>query len=338
MTVNIKDIAKKAGVSYATVSRALNNRPEVNENTRREIQKLADEMGYKPNALARGLVTRESKTLGLIIPDITNPFFPEVARGVEEAASRLGYNVFLCNTNWDAEKERIYMEILEEKRIDGLILASVTDDGKTLEGFIRRGTPLVLINRVLKDVDVHYVIIDNIKGGYMVVEHLLELGHKRIAFIGGLPHVEATRERMQGYRLALASRGLPVAEELICCGAFKKESGYQNTMKLLEINAVNRPTAIFAANDILALGVIQAVQESGLRVPEDIAVTGFDDIAFASYAEVSLTTIAQPKYIMGEMAAKILIEDIKEGAVRERKHIVLQPRLVVRKSSGSARI
>lgn len=335
MTVTIKDIAKKAGVSYATVSRALTNRPEVNEKTRRDIQKLAEEMGYKPNALARGLVTRESKTLGLIIPDITNPFFPEVARGVEEAASRSGYNVFLCNTNWDAEKERTYIEVLEEKRVDGLIVASVTDDAKTLEGFTRGGAPLVLVNRVLKDIDTHYVVIDNLKGGYMVVEHLLGLGHKRIAFIGGLRHVEATRERLQGYMLALSSGGIPVDDKLVYSGAFKKESGYQNAMKLLEVD--QPPTAIFAANDILALGVIQAVQEAGLKVPDDIAVVGFDDIAFASYAEVSLTTIAQPKYIMGEMAAKILMEDIKEGAVREKKHIVLQPSLVVRKSSGLAR-
>lgn len=333
MTINIKDIAKKAGVSYATVSRALNNRPGVNEKTRRDIQKLAEEMGYKPNALARGLVTRESRTLGLVIPDITNPFFPEVARGVEDAASRSGYNVFLCNTNWDAGKENTYVEVLEEKRIDGLVLASVTDDGKTLEGFIRRGTPLVLVNRVLKDIDTHYVIIDNIKGGCMVVEYLLELGHTRIAFIGGLPHVEATRERLQGYRLAMSTAGMPVDEELILYDSFKKESGYQNTMRLLAIDP--RPTAIFAANDVLALGVIQAIQDAGLRVPDDIAVIGFDDITFASYAEIGLTTIAQPKYVMGEMAAKILIEDIKEGDTGEKKHVVLQPRLVVRKSSGS---
>ncbi|WP_003542274.1 LacI family DNA-binding transcriptional regulator [Desulfotomaculum nigrificans] len=336
MTVTIKDIAKKAGVSYATVSRALNNRPEVNEKTRREIQKLAEEMGYKPNALARGLVTKETKTLGLIIPDITNPFFPEVARGVEEAAAQAGYNVFLCNTNWLAAKEETYLEVLEEKRVDGLILASVAKDCDVVKRVIKRGTPLVLVNRVLKDVDAHYVVIDNNKGSFQVVEHLLGLGHRIIGFIGGLAHVEATRERLQGYRLALASAGIPVDEDLIRLGTFKKESGYENTISLMK-DCKKKPTAIFAANDVLALGVIQAVQDCGLQVPEDVAVIGFDDIPFAAYAEVSLTTVAQPKYTMGEMAAKILIEEIKEGPSKEKKHVVLQPKLVIRKSSGKKR-
>ncbi|WP_018086710.1 LacI family DNA-binding transcriptional regulator [Desulfurispora thermophila] len=334
MAVTIKDIAKKAGVSYATVSRALNNRPEVNEKTRREIQKLAEEMGYKPNALARSLVTRESKTLGLIIPDITNPFFPEVARGVEEAAAQAGYSVFLCNTNWEEEKERKYLALLEEKRVDGIILASVIQDGQQMiEHIASSNVPLIMINRILKNVNTHYVVIDNVRGACLVMEHLIENGHRDIAFIGGLSHVEATQERLQGYKMMLGAYDLPVRPELIRLGSFKRESGYQNALELLRLSP--RPTAIFAANDILALGVLQAAADLHLQVPGDLAVVGFDDIPFASYTEVSLTTVAQPKYAMGEMAAKILIEEIKEGPSREKKKIVLQPELIIRRSSQS---
>lgn len=332
MAVTIKDIARKAGVSYATVSRALNNRPEVNEKTRREIQKLAEEMGYKPNALARSLVTRESKTLGLIIPDITNPFFPEVARGAEEAAAQAGYSIFLCNTNWEEEKERKYLALLEEKRVDGIILASViNDEQQMMEYLADSAVPLIMINRVLKNIQAHYVVIDNVRGACLVMEHLIENGHRDIAFVGGLSHVEATRERLQGYKMMLGAYDLPVRPELIRLGSFKRESGYSNALELLKLSP--RPTAIFAANDILALGVLQAAADMNLRVPGDLAVVGFDDIPFASYAEVSLTTVAQPKYAMGEMAAKILIEEIKEGPSREKKKIILQPELVVRRSS-----
>ncbi|MGQ9557031.1 MAG: LacI family DNA-binding transcriptional regulator [Desulfurispora sp.] len=332
MAVTIKDIARKAGVSYATVSRALNNRPEVNEKTRREIQKLAEEMGYKPNALARSLVTRESKTLGLIIPDITNPFFPEVARGAEEAAAQAGYSIFLCNTNWEEEKERKYLALLEEKRVDGIILASViNDEQQMMEYLADSAVPLIMINRVLKNIQAHYVVIDNVRGACLVMEHLIETGHRDIAFVGGLSHVEATRERLQGYKMMLGAYELPVRPELVRLGSFKRESGYSNALELLKLSP--RPTAIFAANDILALGVLQAAADMNLRVPGDLAVVGFDDIPFASYAEVSLTTVAQPKYAMGEMAAKILIEEIKEGPSREKKKIILQPELVVRRSS-----
>ncbi|MDQ0285974.1 LacI family transcriptional regulator [Desulfofundulus luciae] len=335
MTVTIKDIARKAGVSYATVSRALNNRPEVSEKTRREIQRLAAEMGYKPNAIARGLVTRETLTLGLVIPDITNPFFPEVARGVEEAASEAGYSVFLCNTNWDVDKERTYIELLEEKRVDGLILASVTEDEEYLAELLSRETPVVLINRILDQVDTNYVAIDNVKGAQQAVEHLISLGHRRIAYVGGLEHVESTAERLHGYRLALAINNIPFEEELVRYGSFKKESGYENALSLLSLP--EPPTAIFAANDILALGVIQAIKERELKVPENVAVVGFDDIPFAAYAEVNLTTVAQPKYTMGEMAAKILIDEIRKGPSPEKKHIVLPPTLVIRASSGGRR-
>ncbi|WP_238472833.1 substrate-binding domain-containing protein [Desulforamulus profundi] len=236
---------------------------------------------------------------------------------MEDAASQAGYNVFLCNTNWVPDKEETYLEVLEEKRVDGLILASVTDNGEAVRRFIQGVTPLVLVNRVLKDIDTHYVVMDNVKGGYQVVEYLLGLGHRTIGFIGGLAHVEATHERLQGYKMALVSEGIPVDESLIRLGTFKRESGYQNAMALIR-ETEKRPTAIFAASDILALGVIKAVQECGLKVPEDMAVVGFDDIPFAADAEVSLTTVAQPKYTMGEMAAKILLEEIKEGPPKKR--------------------
>lgn len=331
MAVTIKDIAKKLGISYATVSRALNNHPEVSAETRKMILKTAEEMGYKPNAIARGLVMRQTTTLGLVIPDITNPFFPEVARGVEDAASEGGYNVFLCNTNWDPAKERTLIQLLEEKRVDGLLVAPVTHDLSYLKQVEERGTPVIVLGRTSETVDLNYVVIDNVKGGLLAVEHLIKQGHVNIAFVGGLETDVSNQERLEGYQLALLKKEIPVKQEYIIHDSFKQESGYESARKLLDLP--NRPSAIFAANDVLALGTTRAVEEAGMKVPGDIAVVGFDDIPFASYAEVQLTSISQPKYIMGEMAAKVLIEEIKGINRGGKKHIVLQPELVVRRSS-----
>lgn len=334
MAVTIKDIAKKGGVSYSTVSRALNNRLVVNEKTRREIQKLAEEMGYKPNGLARGLVTQKTDTLGLVIPDITNPFFPEVARGVEEEAAKYGYSVFLCNTDWDVKKEQRYLQALLSKRVDGIILASASEDSDYVIELVRGGLPLILVSRVMKQVDTNYVAIDNVKGAYLATDHLLNLGHRGIAYIGGPENLEFSRARYEGYLLALASKGIEINSRYIRHGKFKKEEGYRNTCELLK-DPASRPTAIFAANDILALGIIQAARELGIQVPGELSVVGFDDIPYASYGEVRLTTVAQPKYAMGEMAAKLLLDEIQSGKKPQKKHIVLQPELVIRNSSWS---
>ncbi|HED24379.1 MAG TPA: LacI family transcriptional regulator, partial [Firmicutes bacterium] len=279
-SVTIKDIAAETGISYATVSRALNNRPGVKKATQKRVLGVAEKLGYYPNAAARSLVTRQSHALALVIPDITNPFFPEVARGIEEAAARADYAVFLCNTNWDGGKELSYLALIESRRIDGLILASSSDDGEIAAKFAQTGIPMVVINSFERDIQCHQVIIDNIRGGYLAGQHLLEHGCTRIAFAGGLAGARATKERFAGFKEALADTGITIGPERCLYGSFTWESGYRSALKLL--NMADRPDAIFAANDLLAMGIMQAADELGLAIPGDLAVIGFDDISFAS--------------------------------------------------------
>lgn len=334
--VTIKDIAEKLGVSYATVSRALNNRPEVKEETRQKVLDAAGEMGYRPNRIARSLVTRRSQCLGLIVPDIMNPFFAELARGVDEAAAKQGYSVYLCNTNWNEKKELTYLNLLDGRQTDGIILASARDEGTNVKKFIERELPLVVVNSLFKEFDCHQVMIDNIRGGYLATAHLIKLGHRSIGFIGGLKHVKATVDRLEGLRLALKEEGLKIDEQLISFGAYTWESGFSRTKALLDQG--KRPSAIFAANDIVALGAIQAADERGLKIPEDLAIVGFDDIAFSAYPKVRLSTVSQEKKQLGRCAVEIILKQLKgKPGLPKKERIVLQPSLVIRRTCGAER-
>ncbi len=327
----IKDVAKNAGVSYATVSRALNNHPEINEETRKKIFKIAAEMGYQPNAIAQGLVKKETKTIGLLIPDITNPFFPEVARGVEDAANMEGYSVFLCNTNWSEEQEEKYLEVLMKKQVDGIIIGPSSERLSHIKKVFHSGIkPTVFISRI-SYFNSTSILIDNINGARVAVEHLIDKGHRKIAFIGGLKDAFSNQDRLLGYKNALEINGIPINKDYILNGDFKRESGHYTTKKMLQL--VPRPTAVFAANDLLALGAIQAIKEEGLTIPGDIAVVGFDDIGFAALPEIDLTTIAQPKYDMGKLAFLTLLDQMKGGDSVINKKILLNPELIVRGSS-----
>lgn len=329
MQVTIKDIAKKTGVSYATVSRALNGRSGVKEDTRALILEEARKMGYQPNAIARGLVLKHTHTLALVIPDITNPFFPEIARGVEDAASLMGYSVFLCNTNWDAEKEQLYLKTLQEKRVDGIILHPAYNVGEN--HYVDFQVPVVLLNKIPNVVEYSSIEVDNVRGGFLATKHLIEAGYKRIAFIGGSESSPSNAERKDGYRLALNKYKIPVDESLIISGKFKSESGYDNMKKL--IDSGNMPDAVFGGNDVIALGVLHCAQEHGLRVPEDIGIIGFDDIPYASLPQIQLTTIEQPKYQMGKHAVDLLMRAFKTEEGSEVKRIILEPKLKARKTT-----
>lgn len=330
--VTIKDIARRARVSYATVSRALNEKRGVRETTRRRILELAEELAYSPNAIARGLVKKQTDTLGLIIPDITNPFYPEVARGIEDGAAAAGFSVFLCNTNWERQQELSYLRLLAEKRVDGIILAPIESDTDSVEPALTGKIPVVYVSNAPKRTKHSYVVIDNVLGGYQATEHLIEAGCRTIGFIGSPEDSLTIEERLEGYRRALQKHGLPVLEKYIQLGDFKQETGYRIIRRMIEEG--DYPRAIFAENDLLALGVLQGVMASGLSVPEDIAVVGFDDIPFAAFPEVQLSTMSQPKYEMGRRAVEVLLELIRlSGQPQAPRRIVLEPRLVVRNSS-----
>lgn len=335
MNITIKDIAEKAEVSYATVSRALNGKYGVNPNTRARIISIANQLKYRPNAIARGLVKKQTYTLGLVIPDITNPFFPEVARGIEDGAQEAGYSLFLCNTNWEETKEISYLGLLQEKRVDGIVIAPITDRGAALEQVLSPNLPLVYVSRAPHDTRRSFVTIDDSRGGYMATEHLIEQGYTSIGFIGAPEGSLTVDDRLEGFKLAFAKYGRQVEERYMLFGDFKRETGYNLIQRL--ISSGEMPRAVFAENDLLALGVIQGAREMGLAVPEDLAVIGFDDIPFASFPEVQLSTIGQPKYEMGKTAVEMLIAGLEAGLPvggENGRRVILEPELIVRRSSA----
>lgn len=326
----IKDIARAAGVSYATVSRALNGKYGVKPSTRERVLDVARRMGYRPNAVARGLVTRRTMTIGLIVPDITNPFFPEVAAGVEDAARAAGYGVLLCNSDWQKASERQYAALLVGRRVEGIIVAPISRAEEPFDERVPATFPVVYVASSPRATARSYVVIDNVRGGLLATRHLLEAGRSPVAFIGS--QERADDERFEGYRRALADRGMACDERFVRLGDMRQASGYRLLCGMIDEG--NRPRAVFAENDLMALGCLQAARERGLRVPEDLAIVGFDDIPFASFPEVQLTTIRQPTYDMGRMAVDILLGGGAEAARRpEARQVVLEPQLVVRRTA-----
>ncbi len=340
MNATIKDIAKQAQVSFATVSRALNDKYGVRPETRERVRQIAKQLNYSPNGIARGLVKRHTHTIGLILPDITNPFFPEVARGIEEGAQEEGYSVFLCNTNWERGREDQYIELLTEKRVDGLILAPISNVVDSARERLFGSLSVVYVSNAPQNTERSFVVIDNIRGGFLATKHLIEAGYERIGFIGAKEGSLTIDERLEGYRLAHERCGRPIEERYIRLGRFTKDAGAAGIRAMIQEG--DYPQAVFAENDVLAVGVMEGARALGLSVPDDLAVVGFDDIPLAAYLEVQLTTVCQPKYEMGRMAARILLEEI--AAARQRngspgaasaggRRVILEPELVVRRSS-----
>jgi len=330
MEVTIKDIAERAEVSYATVSRALNNKYGVHEKTRKKVLSIAAEMEYSPNAVARGLVKKRTHTLGLIIPDITNPFYPGVARGIEDGAAEAGFSVILCNSNWERGRERQYIDLVAEKRVDGVILAPIENRQEMLKTSYTDRIPVVYVDKAPKKTRNSFVVIDNIRGGFLATKHLIEQGYDTIGFIGASEESWYIDERLQGYKMAFEQYGLSIREEFIRLSDFKQDTGHKIICEMIDTG--DYPRSVFAENDLLALGVMQGVRERGLRIPQDVAVVGFDDIPFAGFPEIQLSTIYQPKYEMGKKAVEVLIEQIESGRAAGTK-IYLEPQLVVRGSS-----
>lgn len=329
--VTIKDVAKKAGVAPSTVSRVINENGYVSPEVRERVLRVIEELGYIPNPMARGLGGGQTYTIGLILPDITNIFFPSIARGVEDAASVQGYTVILCNSDNDPTNEDNYIRTLQQKFVDGIIIAGSGSQGSNIQDLVDQGLPVVLIDRRLEGVAVDAVLCDNLGGAYCAVSYLLNEGHEEIAFLGGPPEISTTKERQQGYILAHAERGLSVNQSWIKYGEFKYESGLKQMTEILE--AGKMPTAVFAANDMLAIGAIRAIEAKGLKVPEDISVVGFDDILWASLEKPPLTTMAQPMYRMGMTACELLIERIRNRLDGEPRQIVFKPELIIRQST-----
>jgi LacI family transcriptional regulator len=327
----IKDVARKAGVAPSTVSRVINDKGYVSPEAKKRVQDAVEELKFRPNSLARGLGGGQTQTIALILPDITNIFFPAIARSVEDAAMVQDYTVILCNSENDPVHEEEYLRILEQKSVDGIVIAGTGPKGSHIRRAIKKGIPIVLIDRRLDGAVVDSVFCDNAAGSYLAVNHLLDEGHREVAFLGGPMDISTTREREDGYKLAHQERGLAVDRNLIRYGEFKYESGFQQMNEIL--NEGRRPTAVFAANDMLAIGANRAIEANNLKIPDDISLVGYDDILWAALEKPPLTTVAQPIYRMGMTACELLLERINGPEAREPRQIVLKPELVIRQST-----
>jgi DNA-binding LacI/PurR family transcriptional regulator len=336
MRVSIKDIAKAAGVSHSTVSRALSDSPLVSDETKARIQRLAREMGYSPNILARSLVTRRTYTVGVVVTTIADPFIAEVVQGIEVAAHNHGYTVILCSSESAPEREIAAVEMLQSKRVDGVIVTSSRIGALYLEHLERIGVPIVLINN-RNEQSGHYtftVTVDNCHGGHLATEHLILLGHRRIGYVTGPANHSDDLDRMAGYGQALTENGIEPDPALVIPGTGRADGGERALEALMGLGEL--PPAVFCYNDMTAIGLIHAARRAGLSVPGDMAVVGFDDIPFASYFYPPLTTIAQPKVEMGQLAMEMALSlmSVDEADDEEEfSNVVVQGRLVVRAST-----
>lgn len=328
---NIQDVAKRAGVSIATVSRVLNGRNHVNADVISRVRLAAEELQYQPSRAARSLRAKKTTIIGLLITDIQNPFFTALVQGVEDVAQRQGYSLILCNSDEDPQKEQRYIEILCTERVAGVIVVPTREHQRALKLFREHNIPLVAVDRRIKDDESDAVLVDNVRGAREATAHLLANGYHRIGVISGPATTTTGRERLEGYRQALHEAGIEHDPSLERIGSFRQESGRQLTYELLDV--VKPVDALFVANNLMTLGALAALNECKLRVPDDMAVLGFDDVPWAALNMVSLTTVTQPAYEIGSTAALRLFQRLQNPAAFTRQEIVLTPTLHVRNST-----
>lgn len=328
----IRDVARRAGVAPITVSRVINDADYVSDSTRERVEQAITELGYVPNMLGPSLRFKQTRTVALILTDITNPFWTTVARGVEDAANERDYNVILCNSDESETKQANYLNLLLGKQIDGALLAPARSAAEPAEKIQQQGVPVVILDRQVPYDQVDVVRCDSEGGAYQLTRHLLALGHQRITMLTGPRHVSTACDRVDGYRRALAEAGLQPQAEHVTWGEFSQESGYRMAQKAL-ITPV-QPTAIFAANNFIAFGAMRALEEEKLRVPEDMALVAFDDLPPGLSLNPFLTAAVQPAYEMGRQAMQLLFSRLSGDKLGERRQIVLPVEIVIRQSSG----
>jgi len=335
MPTTLADIARALGVSKMTVSRAINNHPEISPETRSRVLEAAQRMNYRPNQYARALTTNRSYLLGVIVPDLMHSYFAEICRGIESVAKPLGYQNLICSTDEDAANEQVEIGALLP-RTDGLILASSAAPGDTkfYRRIIREGAKIVLIDRQLEGLRTPTVTTDDVKVGMLATEYLINLGHRRIGHLKGTVASTAAL-RFDGYKKALAKHRLPLNESLVRECGFTEQDGYESMSAWLKEGGVT--SAIFAANDPAAIGAMSAISEAGLRIPEDVAIVGGGNIHYGDMLKVPLTTVAWSTLEMGQAAAQLSIELVEGKKRRKEQHIIVEPELVVRESCGATR-
>ena len=330
----IKDVALRAGVSVTTVSHVVNDTRHVSAKGRERVEEAIRELGYVPNAMARSLKSNTTSTLGMLIPNSSNPYFAEIVRIVEDRCFGAGYTLVLCNTDDEPHRQSVYLQVLAERRIDGLIVVSTGagDDDSLVTQLHGLRIPTVLVDREIADPACDLVETAHMQGGLLAVRHLLSLGHKRIACIGGPVGVMPSEQRIEGWRMALAEAGAtPDTDALLWRGGFTSQGGYEAMHAILRTE--QKPSAVFVCNDLMAIGALRAAHESGVHVPDDLSIVGFDDIELSAYTSPPLTTVAQPKERIGALAVDMLLERVG-GKRRDARKVVLQPELRVRASTA----
>lgn len=331
MSTTIKDVAKAANVSIATVSRVLSGKNPVSKEVRDRVLSAVESLEYHPNALARSLREETTKTLGLVISNVMNPFFASVARAVEDAANEKGYSVILCNVDEDPHKEQLYLDVLFQKRVDGLIISPTSHESPQLSKYIKSDVPMVFVDRSIEGLGIPTVRVDGTKTVEALVEYLADLGHEHLAIISGPPEVIAGDERLTAFLDGARKQGITIPKEYVRFGDFRRESGRQSMCELLQLR--RQPTAVFVANNLMCLGTLQAIKQSGYRMPEDISIASFDDVSWFDLLEPPITAIAQPTRQLGEMAAQMLLQRMEED--RKPQSCILQAELIVRGSCGA---
>ncbi len=307
MRATIKDIAREVGVHPSTVSRVLNGKAEmhhIRKETIEKIQRAAKELNYKPNEIARGFRLKKTHTIGLIIPDISNPFFSRISRSIEQEAYRKNYSVILCSTNENQARENDSIQMLISKRIDGLILVPVQDDASQIRELIEEKFPLVLVDRIFEDLQTYAVITDSFRDAYKATEYFIERGHRKIGFISGRSNIYTIKNRVEGYRACLEDHHIPFREEWVSPGGFLLDSGYEGMKSILELD--DRPTAVLASGNLVTIGSIKAILEKGLKIPDDISIIAFADMHSSAYFVAPLTVIAHPLELIGKEAFRLL--------------------------------
>ncbi|MFC2163538.1 LacI family DNA-binding transcriptional regulator [Acidobacteriota bacterium] len=329
--VTIKDLAHELELSYATVSRALNNHPRISQRTKERVLLAAQNMGYRPNYFAKSLVKRKSNLIGLLVYDFRNTFYPELIRIIQDKAEELGYWVIQGSTDDKLDKSNSLITSMMNTGVDGIIIASVREDDQTVKNLFDAGFAVVLVNRRIKEDVGDYVVLDNVDGAYLAVNHLLRMGRRRVGMIKGPSFTSTGEERYIGYLKAIQDAGLPLVEGLVEEGFFREDVGHQLAKCLMSKR--NPPDAILCGDDEIAMGAMRALDDMGLRVPDDVGLIGFDDSRISSHPRIQLTTISQDVTKMGSLATEILIRRI-EGRSSEYERITLKPNLVIRKSCG----
>jgi LacI family transcriptional regulator len=324
-------VAALAGVSTATVSHVLNDTRPVSETLRARVLVAMERLNYHPDAVARSLRCRETLTIGLLVPSLEIPFFAWVAGSIETAAHDAGYNVILCNSGWSLQRELLALDEFLARRVDGMVCISLEVRAEHIRPVLKRGTPVVWFERKVSGIDLDAVFVNNSKGAYDATRHLIELGHQRIGCITGLVNSQLTDERLGGYRKALAEAGIDFDPNLIEHGDYMPPSGRQGADRLLARPAP--PTAIFAFNDLMAMGALQAIKYRGRRVPDDVAVIGFDGVALTEHIYPALSTIEQPIPEMAATAIKLLLDRINGNAPAHARVVIADPKLIVRAST-----